>query len=59
MDQTITDLAPDISSGHLLDAAVSGVGAIPGVEAVEVDLGSKRVVVSGERLEGDEGTGSS
>jgi copper chaperone len=47
---TITYDVPGVSCGHC-DAAISAeVGALPGVETVEVDLERKLVVISGREL---------
>jgi copper chaperone len=42
---------PDISCGHCEAAISAEVGALPGVERVEVDLEHKRVAVTGRDLD--------
>lgn len=42
---------PDMSCGHCKAAVTKEVSAVPGVEAVAVDLDSKRVEVSGSELD--------
>jgi copper ion binding protein len=42
---TATYTAPDISCEHCQRAIEDAVGALPGVEAVQVDIPSKRVEV--------------
>jgi pimeloyl-ACP methyl ester carboxylesterase/copper chaperone CopZ len=44
---TLTYSVPGMSSGHCRAAIAAEVGALPGVEAVEVDLDAKLVAVSG------------
>jgi copper chaperone CopZ len=50
MNQTLSYLAPVISSGHCRAITAEG-GAIAGVESVTVDLDGKRVAVTGEALD--------
>jgi copper chaperone CopZ len=47
----LTYLVPAMHCGHCERAVKEEVGAVAGVEAVDVDLPSKRVVVRGERLD--------
>jgi copper chaperone len=42
---TVTYTAPDISCEHCRRAIEAAVGTLPGVEAVQVDIPSKRVEV--------------
>jgi copper chaperone CopZ len=49
---TITYEVPNISCGHCEAAISAEVGALPGVERVDVDLEHKRVAVSGSNLDG-------
>jgi copper chaperone len=42
---------PGVSCSHCESAITEEVGRVPGVTAVEVDLDSKRVTVSGSRLD--------
>jgi copper chaperone CopZ len=49
---TITYEVPDISCGHCEAAISAEVGAVPGVERVDVDLEHKRVAVRGRDLDG-------
>jgi copper chaperone CopZ len=42
---------PEISSGHCQAAISAEVGALPGVDRVEVDLEQKRVIVTGRDLD--------
>lgn len=51
MSQTITYSVPDMSCGHCRAAITAEVEAVPGVQAIDVDLDSKRVTVSGSGLE--------
>jgi putative flavoprotein involved in K+ transport len=53
MNHTKTYFVPDMSSGHCRAAIAAEVGTVPGVESVEVDVDSKRVVVTGDGLDGD------
>lgn len=45
IEQTVVT-APDISCAHCAAAITGAVGAIPGVDLVEVDVPSKRVTIS-------------
>lgn len=50
---TLTYSVPGVSCGHC-QAAISGeVGALAGVESVEVDLETKTVAVTGDPLDGE------
>ena len=49
--KTLTYSVPGIHCGHCESAVRKEVGSVPGVEAVLVDLGSKRVEVRGEALD--------
>jgi copper chaperone CopZ len=51
MSETITYSVPGMSCGHCRAAITAEVGAVPGVETVEVDLGKKLVAISGENLD--------
>ena len=42
-----------MSCAHCESAVKAAVGSVPGVESVEVDLGSKRVSVSGDDVSDD------
>jgi copper chaperone len=44
----LTYVVPDISCGHCKASIEGGVSQVPGVDRVEVDIESKRVVVEGE-----------
>jgi len=48
---TITYKVPDVSCSHCQAAISRAVGALPGVETVEVDLESKTVTITGEPLD--------
>jgi copper chaperone CopZ len=48
---TITYSVPGMSCGHCRAAITDEVGAVPGVSAVDVDLDTKLVRVSGEGLD--------
>jgi copper chaperone CopZ len=50
----LTYLVPAMHCGHCERAVKDEVGAVAGVESVDVDLSSKRVVVRGERLDDGE-----
>ena len=45
IEQTVVT-APDISCAHCATAITNAVGAIPGVNSVEVDVPSKRVTIN-------------
>ena len=49
--QTITYSVPGVSCGHCRAAITDEVGAVEGVEAVDVDLDAKLVTVSGRNLD--------
>jgi copper chaperone len=48
---TLTYSVPGVSCGHCQAAITEEVSAVPGVEAVEVDLETKIVSVSGDPLD--------
>ena len=50
----LTYLVPAMHCGHCERAVKDEVGAVAGVESVDVDPSSKRVVVRGERLDDGE-----
>lgn len=51
MNQTITYSVPGISCGHCRAAITAEVGAVAGVDTVDVDLDTKLVAISGEDLD--------
>ncbi len=51
MNETITYSVPGMSCGHCRAAITAEVGALPGVESVNVDLDTKLVAVSGRNLD--------
>jgi copper chaperone len=51
MNTTITYSVPGMSSGHCRAAITAEVGALPGVESVDVDLDTKLVAVNGSNLD--------
>ena len=51
MSETITYSVPDMHCGHCRSAVTEEVSAVAGVEAVDVDLDTKRVTVVGEALD--------
>jgi copper chaperone CopZ len=51
MNETITYSVPGMSCGHCRAAITAEVTAVDGVDAVDVDLETKLVRVSGERLD--------
>jgi len=51
VNETITYLVPAIHCGNCEAAIKREVGAVEGVESVEVDLDARLVKVRGERLE--------
>lgn len=53
MTETLTYTVPGMHCGHCEVALKEEVSAVEGVEAVVVDLDSKRVDVTGERLDDD------
>ncbi len=48
MNETMTYLVPELSCGHCRAAITAEVGAVPGVAAVDVDLDTKVVTVTGD-----------
>lgn len=48
---TLTYSVPGVSCGHCKAAITEEVSALPGVEAVEVDLETKIVAVTGDPLD--------
>jgi len=53
MTETLTYTVPGMHCGHCEVAVKEEISAVEGVEAVVVDLDSKRVNVVGERLDDD------
>ena len=51
MSETVTYTVPDMHCGHCKQAVSEELNAVEGVESVEVDLETKRVVVVGASLE--------
>ena len=51
MAETLTFTVPGMHCGHCERAVSDEVAAVPGVEAVAVDLETKLVTVTGERLD--------
>lgn len=51
MVQTITYRVPEMTCDHCKQAVSSELATVPGVFGVEVDLETKVVTVTGERLE--------
>jgi copper chaperone len=51
MSETVTHSVPGISSGHCRAAIAAEVGAVAGVESVDVDLDTKLVHVIGSALD--------
>lgn len=51
MPQTLRYLVPGMHCGHCEAAVVEEVSAVPGVEAVRIDLEAKSVEVSGTGLD--------
>lgn len=47
----LTLKVPDMSCGHCVASISASVGKVPGVQGVDVDLGTKRVEVAGEGLD--------
>jgi copper chaperone len=47
----LTYTVPAMHCGHCEHAVKEQIGAVAGVEAVDVDLETKRVTIRGERLE--------
>lgn len=50
MNETITYTVPGMHCGHCTAAVTEEIERVSGVESVDVDLESKRVVVSGSAL---------
>jgi len=53
MSDTLTFSVPGMTCGHCEAAVKQEVGGVPGVTNVEVDLGSKDVIVTGTGLDRD------
>ena len=51
MSETITYSVPEMSSGHCRAAITAEVKAVDGVEAIDVDLDTKLVCVTGQNLD--------
>jgi len=51
MSETITYTVPGVHCGHCEAAVKQETSAVAGVESVEVDLDSKLVTITGERLD--------
>ena len=51
MNETITYSVPDISTGHCRAAVTAEVGGLTGVEAVDAELDTKLVRVTGPALD--------
>ena len=51
MNETVTYTVPGMSCGHCKSAVEGAVGAVPGVEAVAVDLDTKVVEIRGASLD--------
>ena len=51
MSTTVTYRVPDVSCDHCRAAITNEVGAVSGVEAVDVDLNEKLVTITGELLD--------
>lgn len=51
MSEALTYTVPGMHCGHCEAAVTEEVSAVEGVESVSVDLDSKRVEVTGERLD--------
>jgi copper chaperone CopZ len=51
MSQTVTYSVPGVSCAHCQAAIAGEVSGVAGVEAVDVDLDSKLVTVTGESLD--------
>lgn len=49
--ETIAYSVPGVSCSHCERAIASEVAKVPGVEAVDVDLGAKTVAVRGQKLD--------
>lgn len=53
MDVTLSYTVPGMHCSHCEAALTEEIAALDGVESVAVDLGSKRVVVTGDLLDDD------
>ena len=51
MSETVTYTVPGMHCGHCKAAVSEELAAVEGVEAVDVDLETKLVIVRGERLD--------
>ncbi|MEX2627490.1 MAG: heavy-metal-associated domain-containing protein [Ilumatobacteraceae bacterium] len=51
--ETLTLNVPDMTCDHCVQAVTTGVSPIDGVAGVDVDLATKRVVVTGRDLDRD------
>lgn len=51
MSETVTYTVPDMSCEHCKGAVTEGLSGTAGVESVAVDLDTKLVTVSGEKLD--------
>jgi copper chaperone len=51
MSETVTYTVPELSCSHCEEAVGNALVAVAGVEAVEVDLGTKLVTVTGAGLD--------
>ena len=51
MTETMTYTVPGMHCGHCKASVTEELSAVRGVESVEVDLDTKRVVVQGEELD--------
>lgn len=51
MSASVTYSVPEMSCDHCKTAVTAAVTGVSGVESVDVDLGSKRVTVTGEGLD--------
>jgi copper chaperone len=51
MKETVTYSVPEMSSGHCRAAVIAEVSVVAGVDSVEVDLDTKLVRITGERLD--------
>ena len=50
-DEQLTYSVPGVSCGHCRAAITAEVAMVPGVASVDVDLGARRVTVTGSDLE--------
>ena len=51
MSETITYTVPGVHCGHCKAAVEGEVGAVPGVDSVDVDLEQKLVTITGSSLD--------